>query len=198
MTARARRFDLIADRVRSLAALVVIFTFLVMALADAIPASRTRDAVAPRLRPAMVATGIFQPWGLFAPNPMTIEVRTYAVVTFEDGTSTTWFPSDERNNIDSNRNERWRKWEGRIRENRNAELWDETARHVVHRFEVDGVSVAEVDLVRRWSQIPSIDQQPTDRIYEQFIFYRWSNLAQSGEALTSEDQPENRQQGRSR
>jgi len=144
----------------------------------------------------MEATGVFQPWGLFAPNPMTTEVRTFARVTFEDGTSTIWSPSIERGNIDSNRNERWRKWEGRLRQDTHADLWDDAARHVAARYEAEASAVTTVDLVRRWSEIPWYDREPDGRLYQQFVFFRWDSTTDSGRELTVDDQPLRRRGGR--
>lgn len=166
---------------------VVIVCFLVLVVGAAMPESKTSAEVERLLGPTVLLAGFQQGWGVFSPNPSQIDVRTHAIVYFQDGTSQVWEPPT-RGRFDSSRSERWRKWEARVRLDSHEAYWPTTAQFVADEFVARPSQVARVRLVRTWSDVPLPPKPNHDREVLDFHFYEWNPLTSVGKVLTRADQ----------
>lgn len=132
--------------------LSALLAFLVVALTVwNLPDSAIRDEIRPGVRPVVNAMAIDQSWSVFAPNPTTLSLAVEADVHLTTGEVVRYtFPHGD-DLVGAYREYRWRKWERRIRLDRNDHLWPHTATWVRDQFHDD---VAKVVLIRRFSETP--------------------------------------------
>lgn len=132
-----------------------------------LPDGDVQDDLAGEMADHVNALHINQNWALFSPNPSTTSIETYAVITFDDGTTTEYRFPDGDPLVGALREYRWRKFEGRVRLDRNSYLWQPTAEWIAGRYDDP---VATVVLIRRWSETPEpgTDEQ---REWQEFAFY---------------------------
>ena len=141
-----------AGSTRGRVVLSAILAFIVIALVVwNLPDSAIRDELRPGVRPAVNALALDQSWSVFAPDPTTMSFAVEADVYLADGTRVRYtFPHGD-DVVGAYREYRWRKWERRIRLDRNDHLWPETASWVRDQFDDD---VTKVVLIRRFSETP--------------------------------------------
>lgn len=134
--------------------LTAVFAVLVYALVVwNLPSSELRSELRPGLRPIMNTVALDQSWSVFAPNPTTISLAVEADVYLANGDVIRHtFPHGD-DLIGAYREYRWRKWERRIRLDRNDHLWRHTAEWVAAQYLDDGV-VERVVLLRHFSDTP--------------------------------------------
>ncbi len=176
------------ERVRSGLASLAIAFFLIVSVVGVVPGSETSALLDRLFGPTVTTTGLQQNWGVFSPDPMSIEVETHVLVYFEDGSSTRW-DSPGGGRFDSSRSERWRKWESRVRRDENARHWTLAAQYVAGQFESAPSPVISVRLVRSWSAVPPAGEPNATRTYNEFHFYEWDPVTNTGVTLTEADQP---------
>lgn len=134
-----------------------------------LPSSEVRGELRPGLRPIVNTLAIDQSWSVFAPNPTTVSLAVEADVYLESGEVIRHrFPHGD-DFIGAYREYRWRKWERRIRLDRNDHLWRPTAQWVADRYEDRG-PVARVVLIRIFSDTPE-PGSGDDRLWEVAEFY---------------------------
>lgn len=182
-----KRLKLGREKWRSVASSAVIIGFVVLVAAALVPNSATSAKLEPMFWPSIRVTGSGQNWGVFSPEPLQTEVRLFAVVYFEDGSSSHWEPPTD-NVFDSSRAERWRKWESRVRKDRSSAHWPIASQYIANEFADDSRAVARVRLIRSWTQIPRPPEPNSDRQVNQYQFYEWDNLSSTGSELTQDDQ----------
>lgn len=116
-----------------------------------LPDSEVRDEIRPGLRPVVNAVAIDQSWSVFAPNPTTISLAVEADVHLAGGEVVRFkFPHGD-DLVGAYREYRWRKWERRVRLDRNDHMWARTAEWVADQFDE---RVDRVVLIRRFSDTP--------------------------------------------
>ena len=105
----------------------------------------------------MMWMGLWQSWDMFSPNPLAVNIRVIAEITFKDGSKTNWeFPRVEKlGYFERSQKERYRKWRERIRLDDFAPVWDDTARYIARRQnrKPENPPVL-VSLIRYWGDIP--------------------------------------------
>lgn len=188
----ATRRDPVGDPIsgfQKVAASLFILLFLVVALADILPTSRISAFVSPVTDPLRTATGFYQGWALFSPNPLSVEAHAFALAYTADGESERWWPTDGMNRVNSPRHERWRKWETRVRLDDNDEYWEATARYIVSQQDSSLSPVVRVRLVRTWSDVPPVSESADSREYFVYHFYEWDATTETGRVLGEDDQP---------
>jgi hypothetical protein len=115
------------------------------------------------VEPALLATGLWQGWDMFAPEPLALNAHLEAEVTRADGSKTVWtFPRLDRMGLAGKfTQERFRKWAvDRVRLDEYAVAWPDAARWVARQ--VEGASPpTDVTLVRCWRPIPPPDARWT-------------------------------------
>jgi hypothetical protein len=133
-----------------------------------LPDSEVRSELRPAVRPIVNAVAFDQSWSVFAPNPTTVSLAVEADVHLVDGTVDRYtFPHGD-DVVGAYREYRWRKWERRVRLDRNDHLWAPTAAWVAGRYP-DG-EVTKVVLIRRFSDTPE-PGSGDDRVWESVEFF---------------------------
>ena len=125
------------------------FTLVIWNLPDD---SKVRDEIRPHLERPVRALAIDQSWGVFAPNPTRTSVYVSADVTLASGEVVVHEFPDGDDLVGAYRQFRWRKWESRVRLDRNRHMWDDAAEWVARTYAAD--DVAKVSLVRTFSTTP--------------------------------------------
>jgi len=147
-------------RLRSCAvnAFIVAYASAVVAWSIPVPAQPGLVRALDRwLAPAMLASGLWQSWDMFAPDPLAVDVSVEAEVHRADGSRTTWeFPRMETlGYLERYRRERFRKWRERVRLDAYAIVWPDTARFVARQLSRPEAPARSVELRRRWTPIPA-------------------------------------------
>ncbi len=134
-----------------------------------LPSSEVRSELRPGLRPVVNAMAIDQSWSVFAPNPTSVSIAVEADVYLADGEVIRHrFPHGD-DLIGAYREYRWRKWERRVRLDRNDHLWRRTAEWVAAQY-VDAGPVERVVLLRSFSDTPE-PGSGDERIWETVEFF---------------------------
>lgn len=110
-----------------------------------------------RIKPYMFATGLFQGWDMFAPDPLRLNIRVDAEITYRDGSVRAWqYPRmDKLGFVDRYFKERYRKYATEyLRVDEYAALRPDSAR-LLARVNNDQPSnpPVTVTLFRSWSEI---------------------------------------------
>lgn len=117
----------------------------------------------PAIRPYMIGSGFMQGWGMFAPDPFSLDLYLTANVHYADGTVRTWeFPRMEHMGFwERYQKERWRKYAEIVHQDSYKFLWPPMARYVarVNNIYPNNPPVS-VDLVRHWRNVRAPDQAP--------------------------------------
>jgi len=138
-----------------------------------LPASPARDTIDIVWSPAVNA-GFTQSWSVFSPNPRSQTREVTAVAEFADGTTAEWTPPEFGPVIGAYRSYRWRKWQGRVRLNKNERYWDSSAAWIARDVARGDELPVRVRLIRRWRDLEPltadgiVDTQPIE-----FEFHVW-------------------------
>ncbi len=127
-----------------------------------IPSQSKLGQVAKRaIGPYMTASGLWQGWDMFAPDPLALNASVDAEITFRDGTAWHWvFPRPETMGpVERYLKERYRKLRENVRLDAMHVAWPDIARYVARLHADTANPPVRVVLTRRWSTIPP--PQPT-------------------------------------
>jgi hypothetical protein len=132
-----------------------------------IPVSGLDDwPVTSEIRAYMRWAGLWQSWSMFAPDPLSVNVRVDALVTGNDGRTRSWNLGQFRGAGGwwwRFRRDRYRKWViDHVRRDDHALLWSDAARFALRQAAVDAAvtNPISVTLVRRWRPI-TLTNTPT-------------------------------------
>lgn len=134
------------------------------------PDSIMKSRLLPAFRPYVTALGLNQAWNLFSPDPSRRSLYVEARLRFADGSIDTLAVPEGDPWIGDKRFYRWRKWQRRVRLDRNRELWPATAVYIGAPYLVDRRGLVSVGLIRRWSHTPEpwgIEK----RVWQEFEFF---------------------------
>ena len=132
------------------------------------------------VRPYMLATGLSQNWGVFAPNPRRETLAFEARVTYADGTTETKTVPRGGLLVGSYWDYRWRKWYEYVRGDDYKGLWQPAAAWFAARAEDEGRQPVRVTLVRRWRASLPPGDGPSHGPWQEDAFYAYE-LTPSGE-----------------
>jgi hypothetical protein len=130
---------------------------------SATPDSELADVVRPLREPITDATGLFQNWNLFAPEPRPTTFRLEARLTYEDGSSATWSPPAGNRFFGAYRSFRWRKWANNVLDRDREDLLRQAAEFIAGTTRRNGRYPVEVVLVKlTYSAPPPGSGRPRD------------------------------------
>lgn len=118
--------------------------------------SKLQEAVSDFFKPALLFSGLWQCWDMFAPEPLSVSSHLEAEVTLASGEVKTWvFPRvEDFQGFEKYTKERYRKWANdRIRLDEYSLAWPDTARFVARQFKDPANPPRKVRLIRYWTQI---------------------------------------------
>lgn len=133
-----------------------------------LPPSAVERAVGDDAHQMIRVLGSEQAWGVFAPNPRSTSLELEAVVTFADGSHTTWTLPHGPNIGGNLRFYRWRKWLERARADDYRSLWEPTAEWIAGLYDDGPSPVVRVELVRRFHDNVLDEEQPPWQEYTYF------------------------------
>lgn len=150
-----------------------------------LPSSAIQRSTVEVVRPFVLLTGLDQNWKVFSPNPRSINIDMYAVVTMEDGEVVRWdIPAGEGPFLAPYRNYRWRKWLEYVRADaQRNDLWKPAAQWIAAQYEADGDEPVRVELVRRWFDTPGPGTGGDRPAWNEFTYYRYDVTTDTGEDL---------------
>lgn len=125
-----------------------------------------------RVRPYMLASGLFQNWDMFAPDPLKLNIRVDAEITYANGETRTWkFPRmDELGYVERYFRERYRKYSTEyLRVDTYAGLRPDAARYIARLNNQPSNPPVTVSLFRSWSEMKPM--RP-DGVYEEDAWTR--------------------------
>lgn len=134
--------------------------------------AHTKNLVIPYLR----WSGLFQSWDMFSPSPKSVNSYIEAVVIYRDNSSEIWtFPRMEQLSFTERYfEERYRKFEENLPDEKYSPLWPDAARYVARMKNRPGNPVTTVMLVDWWSRIPvafHADEEKNPRVANVFFTY---------------------------
>jgi hypothetical protein len=125
------------------------------------------------VRPYMLASGLNQNWGVFAPDPRRVTLDFVARVAYEDGSQEDMRVPHGGRLVGSYWDYRWRKWYEWVRTNDHEELWQPAAAWFAGRARAEGKEPVRVTLVRRWyTSLPPGDG-PSRGPWQEYPFYTY-------------------------
>ena len=140
--------------------------------------SPLRTAFVSFIRPYFVWSGLFQSWDMFAPLPTSANAYIQAFVIYKDGTIRNWkFPRMEQLGLaERYYRERYRKYEENLKQDANAPLWPDAARHIARLNNNRSNPPEIITLVRYWSDIvpPGDSSSHAAEPPHAQIFYRYN------------------------
>ena len=110
-----------------------------------------------KLRWYVRSVGLDQAWNMFAPNPADTDCEFFVRGKLRDQTSFEWMlPRYSRGDLlHEVVFERGRKFEERVRLDKNKAIWPIVANRIANRIVLERGEVAEISLVRRWVKVES-------------------------------------------
>lgn len=142
------------------------------------PWSRAKQLLLEPVSDQIYFMGVWQGFGVFAPDPRTNNIRIYATITFDDGSSKIWhYPSMEKlGYLERYCREHYRKF-GNDCLNSTELLWRDFARFVARKHDSKSKHPRTVALVRTWSETLPIEEglakpNPDQSNRYQFYLYR--------------------------
>lgn len=121
---------------------------------SATPDSELADVVRPLREPITDATGLFQNWNLFAPDPRPTTSRLEARLTYEDGSTASWSPPAGNRFLGAYRSFRWRKWANNVLDRDREDLLRSGAEFIAGTTRRNGRYPVEVVLVKLTYRAP--------------------------------------------
>lgn len=153
---------------------IVVCVMSVWIVGPNMPASPVRDTVDIVWSPAIQA-GFDQNWEVFSPNPRDQAIEVVAILEFEDGTTAHWSVPEFDPLTGSLRNYRWRKWQERVRLDRNERYWESSAAWIADHHGLNDREASTVRLVRRWTVLaPLTGDGVLNNSRNEFEFYVWT------------------------
>lgn len=139
------------------------------------PWSRAKQILLEPVSDQIYFMGAWQGFGVFAPDPRTNNIRIYATITYDDGTSTIWhYPSMEKlGYLERYCREHYRKF-GNDCLNSTELLWRDFARFVARKHDRKNKHPLTVSLTRTWSETPPIEEglgKPNPEQSNKYRFY---------------------------
>jgi len=129
----------------------------------------TTPLITPRIsddsvvRKYMVASGFMQGWGMFAPDPYSLDVYVEAQIHYADGTTRSWeFPRMAKMSTwEKYGKERWRKYTEVAHQDAYSFLWPVMAHYAARENNLyPGNPPVSVALVRHFRLVRAPDQEP--------------------------------------
>jgi len=117
----------------------------------------------PVVRPYMVASGFMQGWGMFAPDPYSLDVYVEAHVHYTDGTVRSWeLPRMTKMSYwDRYGKERWRKYTEVAHQEAYSFLWPVMGRYAARENNIyPNNPPVSVDLIRHFRLVRAPDLEP--------------------------------------
>lgn len=136
-----------------------------------LPPSALREAARPVVEPYVRVLGLDQSWNLFAPDPPRATFEVLARIDYADGSSDTWRAP---------RNDRWRKWVGAVRLDRNISFWAPTAAWIARSHDHDGRRPVTVTLVRRGRELRPPGSGTPEAELQEFPFFTYRVPGEGG------------------
>jgi hypothetical protein len=125
------------------------------------------------VRPFMLASGLNQNWGVFAPDPRRVTLDFEARVTYADGITETYRVPEGGRLVGSYWDYRWRKWYEWVRTDDHEELWQPAAAWFAGRAREEGKDPVRVTLVRLWYPTLPPGPGPSHGSLEEHPFYTY-------------------------
>ncbi len=122
-----------------------------------LPASRARGAVAGVADRYINYAGVWQSWGMFAPEPANLNLYVHARIDYRDGSQRTWsFPRmNQLDFVTRYRLERYRKYEEYAHLDGYGAIWPDLARWVARQHNDNPANPpVAVTLIRTWWEVP--------------------------------------------
>ncbi len=134
----------------------LIIFYLTVIYFTGVPETNTfNERLKKQLNHVAFALGIWPSWSMFAPNPIKFDSKTYAVITYQDGSNET---VDVENPVSGIlrpfRAARWMKYsQDNLRNPRLTALRPLATKHLKHRYETESKIVTRIELKRVWRDI---------------------------------------------
>jgi hypothetical protein len=128
-----------------------------------------------RLKPVqtyLFATGFWQYWDMFSPNPSQTDLWVDAIVTYKDGSEKVYqYPRIYLLSIPEKfMKERYRKFYERVNQDQHPQLWAPFAQRIANLNDNPANPPVTVKLRRHWKQILAPGKKQPDE-YKEFIYY---------------------------
>jgi hypothetical protein len=126
-----------------------------------------------KLRWYVRSVGLDQAWNMFAPNPADTDCEFFVRGTLRDQTSFEWkLPRYSRTDLlHEIVFERGRKFEERVRLDKNKAIWPSVANRIANRIALERGELAEISLVRRWVKVETPYGLKPLSAPKEYVFY---------------------------
>lgn len=171
--------------------LIIIFSLMMMARAQFDNKNLLAKKLFAPITPIQNYFSMWRGWQMFAPNPLRMNSAIFAKIVTNDKVFEFEFPSPKSESFMKSYfiGERFRKYlvEG-VRLDKNKHLWKDCAKWVYHKYkkQYPNMEVQNVDLYRKWSNIPPWDEYFIPHLKDSkieansFKFYSYSPAKDTG------------------
>ena len=121
-----------------------------------------RDLIAGRLW----RIGFQQSWDVYAPEPIRRSQTFEAIITYSDGTASTW-RTPRASAMLPYATHRWERWSDSITGDGSVKWWGRAARWIARNHAAPGRVPAKVTLRRRWALVPPPGARHTRQTWNQ-------------------------------
>lgn len=171
--------------------LLVISAFIVLHVSATLlwvmPDSAMRRLVRPVTWNYISHVGLWQSWGMFAPEPSNLNYYLSGVITYRDGSQreAVWPRMREYNLLSRYQKERYRKFSEYTRMDQFAFMWPSFARFIAQSNDADAANPpVRMQLYRSWSFIPP---PPNDGAADKAPAAEWNRYQFFETAITPKD-----------
>ena len=120
-----------------------------------LPGSSFRTGLVQPVQDYVIQTGLWHSWDMFSPDPLSVNFRVEAEITYADGSKGIWeFPRMEEFGMWQRfQKERYRKWRERVRQDAFGTVWTDTTRYIARLHNNPTNPPKRIALIRRWEPI---------------------------------------------
>ena len=154
---------------RALISAVLVVTCAAIGVTN-LPSSEIKDRLVGHAQPYLVATGLDQDWGMFAPDPRVETVVVSARVDDADGTSSVW-RTPARPGLGAYVDYRWQKLGEHVHQDDQAWMWPAFARRLADRSRAAGRHPIRVTLLRGWCPLAPPGAGPECGPWREYAFH---------------------------
>lgn len=149
---------------------VILFISAVL-LGVTLPDSPIQGQIHRLVRPMRDMVGLYQGWGVFAPNPRNESWEVEARISYSDGTVGTWSKPDGDAFIGEYRFHRWVKYQEQVWQRRHRALWPELAIWLVRTHDSPSRHPVKIELIRRSQRLNPPGSKLPREPWEETTFY---------------------------
>jgi hypothetical protein len=138
-----------------------------------LPESAIKERALRVAGPYIRATGLYQNWGVFSPDPRRHSLQLVARIRYADGSENTLSVPRGGRLVGGYWDYRWRKWMEWATTDARSFLWEPAAAWFARRAAAEGQQPVQVTLIRRWQPTLPPGPGPSRAPWREYAYYTY-------------------------